>query len=97
MASTRVKSLANEFCDLYNVMYNQAVKVINISEFRQQCLSLVDDLPTEGIVISRHGDPIAKLVPIRRSCAELIGSVPNLSTDPKDDLFSAGVKWDAES
>jgi len=73
------------------------VKVINISDFRQQCLSLVDELPSEGILISRHGNPIARLVPFRRSCADLIGSVPNLSTDPKDDLFSAGVHWDAES
>ena len=73
------------------------MKVINISDFRQQCLSLVDELPREGILISRYGNPIAKLVPVRRSCIDLIGSVPHLSTDPHDDLFSAGLKWDAES
>lgn len=78
-------------------MYNQDVRVINISDFRQQCLTLVDNLPSEGILISRHGNPIAKLIPVRRSCADLIGSVRDLSTDPKDNLFSTGIEWDAES
>jgi prevent-host-death family protein len=73
------------------------VKVINISDFRQQCLSLVNELPSEGILISRHGEPVAKLVPVRRSCADLIGSVPDLSRKSKDNLFSTGLKWDAES
>lgn len=70
---------------------------ISISEFRQQCLTLLDELPSEGILITRHGEPVAKLVPVGQSCASLIGTVPGLSVDPQDDLLSTGLKWNAES
>jgi len=68
-----------------------------ISEFRQQCLSLVDDLPSEGIVLTRHGAPVAKVVPVRRDCSELIGLAPELVFDNDDDLFTTGIEWNAHS
>jgi antitoxin (DNA-binding transcriptional repressor) of toxin-antitoxin stability system len=73
------------------------VQEINISEFGQKCLALMDDLPADGILITNHGHPVAKLKPVRGSCADLIGSVPEMVVDPSDDLFTAGIKWDAES
>jgi prevent-host-death family protein len=36
-----------------------------ITEFRRQCLSLLEDLPEEGIVITKHGQPVARVVPMR--------------------------------
>jgi antitoxin (DNA-binding transcriptional repressor) of toxin-antitoxin stability system len=71
------------------------VRQIPISEFRQQCLSLVDDLPPEGIVITRRGQPIAKVVPVKRSPSDLIGSIPDLIVDKNDDLFTTGIRWEA--
>jgi prevent-host-death family protein len=74
------------------------MKAISVSEFRQQCLSLMDDVPAEGLVITRRGQPIAKLLPYEtRSCIDLIGSVPGIIVDASDDLFSTGERWDAES
>lgn len=73
------------------------MKEISVSEFRQKCLALIDDLPADGIMITRHGHPVAKLTPVRPSCVDLIGSVPGLVIDSSDDLFTAGIKWDAES
>ncbi len=70
---------------------------MNVSDFRQKCLSLMEQLPAEGILITKHGRPVAKIVPIRESAAELIGSVPGLVLDPDDDLFSTGATWDAQS
>ncbi|HXM43070.1 MAG TPA: hypothetical protein VN924_17670 [Bryobacteraceae bacterium] len=70
---------------------------INVREFGQKCLALMDDLPADGILITNHGHPVAKLTPVRESCANLIGSVPEIVIDPSDDLFTAGIKWDAES
>jgi len=58
---------------------------------------LIDDLPAEGILITRHGHPVAKLMPVRQSCADLIGSVPGMVADPGDDLFTTGIEWNAES
>jgi len=70
---------------------------MNASEFRQKCLALMDDLPGEGILITRHGRPLAKLTPVHPSNADLIGSVPDLVVNPQDDLLSAGIEWDAQS
>ena len=67
-----------------------------ISEVRERLLSLVDDLPREGVIITRHGNPIAKLMPVRTATADLIGSLKSIITDPDDDLLSAEVRWDAE-
>ena len=68
---------------------------ISVSDFRQRCLTLMDRLPAEGILITRHGQPVARIVPVRPgSCADLIGSIPILS-DPADDLFSTGERWEA--
>ncbi len=38
---------------------------LSVTEFRRQCLSLVDDLPEEGIVITKHGQPVARVAPVR--------------------------------
>lgn len=78
-------------------MYILDMKTINISEFRQQCLTLVAQLPSEGILITRHGRPVAKLLPVRPSCTGLIGSVPDFLYDNDDELFSAGIEWNAQS
>jgi antitoxin (DNA-binding transcriptional repressor) of toxin-antitoxin stability system len=73
------------------------MKAISISEFRKRCLSLIDDLPDQGLLITRHGKAVAKIIPLHRSCAELIGSAPHLLYDNDDGLFAAGVHWDADS
>ena len=39
---------------------------LSITEFRRQCIVLLEDLPEEGIVITKHGRPIARVVPMRR-------------------------------
>jgi antitoxin (DNA-binding transcriptional repressor) of toxin-antitoxin stability system len=72
------------------------MREISVSEFRQQCLALMDHLPPEGILITRHGTPVAQLVPVRRACGDLIGTVPVLTSDP-DDLFSTGEQWEADA
>ena len=38
---------------------------LSITEFRRQCLALLEDLPEEGIVITKHGRPVARVVPMR--------------------------------
>jgi prevent-host-death family protein len=73
------------------------VQEINVSDFRKKCLALMNELPADGILITKHGHPLARLTPIHDSCADLIGSVPELLVDPSDDLFASGIKWDAES
>ena len=47
------------------MVYTLIVKDLSITEFRRQCLSLLEDLPEEGIVITKHGQPVARVAPVR--------------------------------
>jgi len=44
-------------------------KKINASKFKEQCLSLLENLAPEGIVITKHGKPVARLIPASADCA----------------------------
>ena len=41
------------------------MRAIGITEFRHRCLALLEDLPEEGIVVTKHGRPIARVAPMR--------------------------------
>ena len=68
-----------------------------MSDFRAHCLQLLDGLPPDGILITKRGRPVARIIPVPSCCADLIGIMKGLVPNPKDDLFSTGVAWDAES
>ena len=63
---------------------------ISASKFKEQCLSLLDDLGEEGIVITKRGKPVAKEIPIGSGCAGLSGSMKG-KLKIKGDLLSTGV------
>jgi prevent-host-death family protein len=46
-------------------MYALSMGDLSITEFRRQCLSLLENLPEEGIVITKHGRPVARVAPVR--------------------------------
>lgn len=72
------------------------MKTISASKFKEQCLALLDQVDAEGIVITKRGVPVAKLVPVRSGCAHLIGSMKD-KIKIHSDIFSTGKNWDAES
>jgi antitoxin (DNA-binding transcriptional repressor) of toxin-antitoxin stability system len=37
---------------------------LSITAFRRQCLALLEDLPEEGIVITKRGKPLARVAPV---------------------------------
>ena len=39
---------------------------LNATEFRRRLFSLLDELPEEGIVITKRGQPRARLIPVKR-------------------------------
>ena len=69
---------------------------ISASEFKEQCLSLLDNLGAEGIVITKRGKAVAKVIPVGSGCAALIGSMKG-KLKIKGDLLSTGIQWTAES
>ena len=69
---------------------------MNASKFKEQCLSVLDHLSPEGIVITKRGKPVAKLIPLSSDCASLIGSM-KAKIRIRGDIYSTGLHWDAES
>ena len=55
----------SEFGQVYSWVYTLTVPDLSITEFRRQCLSLLENLPEEGIVITKRGQPIARVAPLR--------------------------------
>ncbi|HEY3123174.1 MAG TPA: type II toxin-antitoxin system prevent-host-death family antitoxin [Thermoanaerobaculia bacterium] len=72
------------------------MKQIPAAKFKEQCLSILDRVGEEGIIITKRGKPVAKLVPIRTESAELIGKLKG-RIKVKGNIFSTGVKWNAQS
>ena len=72
------------------------MKHIAAAKFKEQCLSLLDEVDEEGIVITKRGKPVAKLIPIRAESASLIGSL-KAKIRIKGDVLSTGVRWNAQS
>jgi prevent-host-death family protein len=68
------------------------MKTVPTTKFKAQCLSLLDRVGPEGIVITKHGKPVAKLVPLATESAALIGSLRGKLTI-KGDILSTGIRW----
>jgi antitoxin (DNA-binding transcriptional repressor) of toxin-antitoxin stability system len=71
------------------------MRKVAAAKFKEQCLSMLDHLEPEGLVITKHGRPVARLLPIERESADLIGSLRG-QVQVKGDIFSTGVKWEAD-
>jgi prevent-host-death family protein len=66
------------------------------AEFKEKCLALLDEVGPEGIVVTKHGKPVAKLIPIQAASKELIGSLRD-KIRIHGDILTTGTAWDAES
>lgn len=76
--------------------HHDSMKSIGATEFKQKCLALLDRIGPDGLVITKHGKPIARLVPVESGSAELIGCLSG-KIEIRGDIFSTGLRWNAES
>jgi prevent-host-death family protein len=72
------------------------MKQIAAAKFKEQCLALLDAVDPDGIVITKRGKPVARLVPITSDSASLIGSLRG-KIKIKGDILASGARWNAES
>jgi prevent-host-death family protein len=70
--------------------YTMSMKQIAASKFKEQCLALLDQVGTDGIIITKRGKPVAKLIPIGAESSSLIGSLKGRLTI-KDAILSTDV------
>ena len=71
------------------------MKQIAAAKFKEQCLALLDEVDQEGIVITKRGKPVARLIPISADSATLIGSLAG-KIEIKGDILSTGLNWHAK-
>ena len=64
---------------------------IGATKFKEQCLALLEKLPEEGIVVTKHGKMLARVIPYREGTSELIGLLADKIVI-KGDLQSTGHK-----
>ena len=72
------------------------MKTMAAAKFKEQCLAVLDSVDADGIIITKHGKPVAKLVPIEAESAALIGKLRG-RIRIKGDIISTGLSWDAQS
>lgn len=72
------------------------MKTIGVAKFKEQCLALLDRLDPQGLIITKNGKPVAKVVPIAVESSRLIGRLKG-KIKFHGDANTTGVKWDAES
>ena len=72
------------------------MKTIGAAKFKEQCLALLDRLGLEGLVITKHGKPVATVLPYPREPGDLIGILKG-KVGIKGNIMSTGAAWDADA
>lgn len=70
------------------------MKTVGAAKFKERCLALLDSLDAEGLVITKHGRPVARVIPYERQSASMIGSLEG-KIEVLGDVLSTGVRWNA--
>ena len=77
-------------------IFMKSTTTIGAAKFKEQCLGLLDNLGPEGLVITKHGRPVARLIPYPQPPEALIGSLRN-RLEIQGDILSTGLAWDADA
>ncbi|MBI2336961.1 MAG: hypothetical protein HYU97_09420 [Deltaproteobacteria bacterium] len=72
------------------------MKKIGAAKFKEQCLAILEQLDSDGLLVTKRGKPIAKIYPFNTDSAQLIGRLKG-KLKIKDEVLSTGVKWNAQS
>ncbi len=69
------------------------MKTISASDFKAKCLSLIENLPVEGIIITKRGEKVAFLYPYVSAGMESYGLLKK-KLKVLGDIESTGISWD---
>lgn len=75
----------------------QTIHTFQAGKFKAQCLQLMDEVHEKhiSITITKHGKPIAKLVPIEEDSIDTFGCLKGTVTIQGDIVAPIDVEWDA--
>lgn len=73
--------------------------MIQVSTFKATCLKLIDEVSKKknSVIITKRGEPVAKLVPIKKKKASLFGIMKGTMHIVGDIIEPVGEEWDANS
>jgi prevent-host-death family protein len=72
-------------------------ETLTATEFKAKCLRILENLGPEGLTVTKRGRPIARVTPVSAADhGKFYGSLKG-KIKIKGDLFSTGVKWNAQS
>lgn len=77
-------------------VFSMPAKTIGAAQFKQHCLALLDSVGPEGLVITKHGKPVAKLIPVSAASGDLLGALRG-KLRITGDVLGTGLSWDAQS
>jgi prevent-host-death family protein len=74
-------------------------RIVKAGVFKAECLKLMDEVKNTSIPIwiTKHGEPIAKLVPIDENIPSLFGKMKGTLRIKKDIVRPIEEEWDANS
>ncbi len=69
---------------------------IGAGEFKAKCLQLLDDVALQRgtLIITKHGKPVAKLVPVEPE-QQLFGSMKGSVISATDIISTIDIEWEA--
>ena len=70
---------------------------IQAGEFKAKCLQLMDDVNEKhiSVTITKHGKPIARLVPIEETPVDFFGCLKDTATITGDIISPVDEEWEA--
>ena len=70
---------------------------ITATEFKARCLRMLDELGPQGVIVTKRGRPVARVIPVMTADnSGLIGCLKG-KIKVKGQIFTTGVKWNAQS
>ncbi len=72
------------------------MKEIGAAKFKEQCLALLDNLDADGLIVTKRGKPVARVIPYEANDGDLIGSLRG-KLKIKGDISTTGLRWNADA
>ena len=79
------------------VKSSEIKKTVKASEFKAKCLALMDEVARTGqsVVITKRGEPVARLVPYRPHTGDAFGILKDQLIITGDIMSPIDVEWEA--
>jgi prevent-host-death family protein len=72
------------------------MKTMSAAKFKEQCLAVLDQVGPEGLVITKRGKPVARLLPVGVESRRLIGCLHH-KLAVHGEILSTGIAWKANA